>query len=108
MLLCKASISPPSPSSQDNLGLEKDCDWGVPLLKKPTEQASATPPLNLDGLRCRRESEVSVGVSVYMCVRACTCVYVTDMTYTVSYCDLIDHSEVSLFHRDLHVHVQDS
>ena len=24
-------------SSQDNLGLETDCDWGVPLLNKPSD-----------------------------------------------------------------------
>ena len=62
-------------SFQDNLGLEKDCDWGVPLLKKPTEQVSAKPPLNLDGLRCRRESEVSVYVC--MCRHVCVCAIYT-------------------------------
>ena len=27
--------------SKDNLGLESDCDWGVPLFKKPSD---AQPP----------------------------------------------------------------
>ncbi len=31
---------------KDNLGLESDCDWGVPLLKKPTDVAMRLlPPL---------------------------------------------------------------
>ena len=72
-------------SSQDNLGLEEDCDWGVPLLKKPAEQVSTKPPLNLDGLRCRRESEVSMCVCMYRHV--CVCVLVH---YIMCVCDEAD------------------
>ena len=56
---------------KDNLGVETDCSWGVPLMKKPSDTDSAPIPKKVPkGIYydfnnpCVRKSEVSIHINV--------------------------------------------
>ena len=59
---------------QNNLGLESDCDWGVPLMNKPTNNSVSALKTELVGLKCRKESSVmrialsNILVYIYICL----------------------------------------
>ena len=64
---------------QDNLGLERECDWGVPLLHKPTAPALKRTAGGLSRYHsntCVRKNKVCYG-NMYMSIRTCMYMCIT-------------------------------